>query len=255
MKKIESTEIAVKGVQALAEKPSWIQDNDTRGTENIRKEDMRFPALKIAQSTTPETKRSEAAYIAGLTEGSFFNSITREVYGDETIKIVVINQLGHRNVQFDPADRNVVLDGNVPDGDPRTQFTESIIDGKRVSVKPAATLFYDYLILALVGDAEPDIMTMSLKSTQLKKATALNTILAKSKLPAFAHMFAVTPVPEHKGNNAWYGWRIDTLGWTPEDLGVRASDAYDKFAGKPVVLDAEPDPETEPTPSPDDIPF
>ena len=235
------------------ERPSFIKTGDTRGTENIGVNDIKPPALRIAQSNSPEAKRSEKdKYIDGLTEGMFFNSSTREIYGEGPIQIIVINQLGHRNVEFDPNDKKVVLDFNVPDNDPRTQFSTEVKDGKQVRMKPRATCFYDYLIYVVHDRLE--MMTMSLKSTQLKKAKDFNGKLVGSKMPAFSFLWEVTPVPEHGKGNSWYGLKFAPLGYVSEEQYNVASKQYDKFAGKTAEdlverVDADEDGD------PDKIPF
>lgn len=247
-----------------AELPAHIKRGDTRGTENIGKDDIKFPALKLAQATTPEAKRADAAYLEGLREGDLFNNITREIYGEDPVLLVIVNQLGHRNTQFDPNDRNVVLESDIPDNDPRCQFTEKIEDGKKVRVKPVATKFYDYLVLLVHGQydrktgevlqsRDPELMTLSLKSTQLKKATKLNSVLSLAKLPAFAHLFQARPGPESRGANSWYGWTFDSVGFTSESLYLLAEESYDKFAGKTIAVD-DVEPEG-PAKTDEDIPF
>ena len=250
-----STDIATvvaHRTEALA-LPDYIKKGDVRGSENIQNTDIRFPALKLAQSTTPETKSHKAEFIAGLHEGELFNSVSREVYGDAAIQFVIVNQLGHRNVEFDPGDRNIVIDGNVPDNDPRCEFTEKILDGKKIRVNPVAVRFYDYLLLALIGNREPTLLTLSLKKTQLKKAVGLNSVIKLSKLPAFAHLFTGKPVPESRGDNSWYGWRFDQAGWPTEDLFNLASRYYDQYANRVITVETEPEVESEV--DPEKIPF
>jgi hypothetical protein len=230
--------LTTRGPMGL-ERPSFIKAGDTRGTENIGSNDIRPPALRIAQSNSPEAKRTEKdKYIQGLTEGMFFNSTTREIYGEGPIQIVIVNQLGHRNVEFDPNDKKVVLDFNVPDGDPRTNFTTEVKDGKQVRLKPRATTFYDYLIL-VVTDGRRDLMTMSLKSTQLKKAKDLNTLLAGAKMPAFSFLFDVSLAPEHGKGNSWYGWKFTPAGYVTEELYNECDKLYGKMSGKTIQVDAE----------------
>jgi len=230
--------LIVRGPAAL-ERPSFIKANDTRGTENILTADIRPPALKLAQAMSPEVKRAEPDYIEGLREGELFNSLTQEVYGENAVNLIIVNQLGHRNMEFDPIDRKIVLDGVVPDGDPRTEFTFKEENGQKVRIKPRATKFYDYLILLLLPDREPQLMTLSLKSTQLKKATQLNTLLKLSKLASFAHRFKATPVPERRGNNSWYGWRFDLNGWPTEAEYVEAEACYDRMLYRKIIVEAE----------------
>jgi hypothetical protein len=230
--------IATRGPMGL-ERPSFIKAGDTRGTENIGSNDIRPPALRIAQSNSPEAKRTEKdKYIQGLTEGMFFNSTTREIYGEGPLQIVVVNQLGHRNIEFDPNDKKVVLDFNVADGDPRTLFTTEVKDGKQVRMKPRATTFYDYLIL-VVSEGRRDLMTMSLKSTQLKKAKDLNTLLAGAKMPSFSFLFEVTLAPEHGKGNSWYGWKFTPQGYVDEALYNEADKLYTKMVGKTIQVETE----------------
>lgn len=249
------TALEKRGPVALAERPSFIKEGDLRGTENIGSNDIKPPALRIAQSGTPQTKRAEGAvYIQGLQEGMLFNSLSREIFGEGPISLVVINQLGHRHVEFAPkSEGGGVLDFNVPDGDPRTDFTEGVIDGKKVRLKPAATKFYDYLVFVVLPERSPIMMTMSLKSTQLKKAVDLNTLLKTSKLPSFAFLFNVSTMPEKRGGNSFYGWRFDAAGYVgDEHLYREASDLYDKMKGKKIEVETE---GADPAPADDEIPF
>lgn len=230
-----------QGTTALA-RPSFIKEGDVRGTENIGTADIKPPALRIAQGTSPEIKRAEPQkYIEGLREGEFFNSLTREIYGEGPIDLVFVNQLGHRNVEFDPNDKSVVLDFNVPDGDPRTQFSEAVVDGQKKRVKPKATLFYDYLVYVVHAERPAELMTMSLKSTQLKKARDLNTILSGSKLPAFAHLFRATSVPEKRGSHNFYGWLIQPAGYVTEELYNQASETFDNLKGVQIGVETADD--------------
>lgn len=217
-------------------RPTWIKEGDRRGTENIGTDDIKPPALKLAQSTSKETKRAEATkYIEGLREGEFFNTITKENYGEGPIQLVIINQLGHRHVEFDPVDKEIVIDFNVPDGDPRTEFTNEVKDGKTVRVKPRATKFYDYLVLTIV-EGRRVLMTMSLKSTQLKKAVELNTLLKGAKLPSFAFLFEISAVPEKKGNHNFYGWLFKPVGYVEEEVGRECETIYEQLKGRKIEV-------------------
>lgn len=220
--------------QAMA-LPDYLKVGEKRGTENITSDDIRPPALRLAQGTTPQTKRQQASFIDGLREGMFFNSLSNRIYG-EKVRLIVINQLGHRHVQFAPmAEGGGVIDFNIPDADPRTQF--STVDGKRV--KPAATKFYDYLVFVVTDEGGLELCTMSLKGTQLKKAIALNTTLKTSKLDSFAHLFEAEVVPESKASYNWYGWRISSVGYVSEGQYQAAEAMFNQMKGKKIEVETE----------------
>ena len=250
----QSDKLQNTGPQALgAPRPDFIKKDDVRGTENITTKDIRPPALRIAQAMSPQTKKTHMSYIDGLTEGELFNSMTNQVYGEDAVEIVVINQLGSRHVEFAPMDEGGgVIDFNVPEGDPRTEFTTEMDNGKEKRVKPKATKFYDYLIVLLHGgETKPELMTLSMKSTALKVATKLNTLLLTSKLPSFAMRFKLAPVPDTRGTYSFYNWRIDPAGWVSEGVYEHCSDLYDQLTGKEVTVAREGEEASEAAPNTD----
>lgn len=250
------TALERRGPSSLAERPAWLKDGDVRGTENIGINDVKPPSLKLAQSMSPETKRHEAGYIDGLREGEFFNTVTKEIYGEGPINLVIVQSLGHRHIEFAPRDEGGgVLDFDVKDGDPRTQFTTKEVDGKEVRVKPRATKYYDYLVLVTHDGRESELMSLSFKSTQLKKAIALNTILAGLKMPSFAVQFTATAVPEKKGKDNFYGWKLDLAGYVPEAVYFEAEKCFEQFKDKNIIVSRDgeaPDDAGDPA---SDVPF
>lgn len=246
--------VAKTGSAALA-RPEYIKES-TAGHENIRSKDIKPPALKIAQSSSPETKRSEKdKYVEGLVEGMFFNSLTKEIYGEDPINVVVILPIGVRYTEFDKDGKVVTF--NVAEEDPKTSWTDVVVDGQTVRTKPKATKFWDFLVLALLPGDRRQLMTMSLKSTQLKKADFIVNIIGQSKLPSYAFQFTAAPVPENGNGKSWYGWRF-TQTWPTEEVYLEAEAFYQQVMGKKdgvkkaVVIDVD---QPSAAVHDDDIPF
>lgn len=241
------------GGNFLASRPSFIKES-TAGHEGVHKADVKPPALKLAQSTSPETKRAKPErYIEGLREGELFNSLTKEIYGEDPIKMIIVKPLGHRNVEFDKDGKPVEFD--IPDNDPRTKFTNERIDGKLTRIKPKATKFLDYLILATLPSGKRALMTFALKSTQLRKGVEMNSIILGNSLPCYAYEFTVSVVPESFGTKSWYGFNF-VPGWPSEEVYFEAEKKYEEFKDAKVEVD---DDEAEPVaggePDGEKIPF
>jgi hypothetical protein len=148
-----------------------------------------------------------------------------------------------------------VLDGDVPDGDSRTEFTEEIIDGVKKRVKPLAKKFSDYLILLLhEGDRKPELMTFTLSGTQLRRATDLNTILKLANMPSFAFVIKGSPKPEKRTKGEFYGWAFEPAGWPSEAVYNLAESFYEELKGKQVHVEAADVEEVVPTDG-TEIPF
>ena len=77
--------LATKENDQLATLPEHLRSEfgNKAGKENVGREDMLIPRLAIAQSLSPQLKKSNEAYIPDLEPGQFFNSVNGEVYGDQ----------------------------------------------------------------------------------------------------------------------------------------------------------------------------
>lgn len=244
--------LATVGTRALATVPDYVKEG-IQGKELITAKDIRFPALKLAQSMTPQAKRSDPKYIDGLLEGFLFNTVTQEVYGDKPMSLVVVAYRGRRNTEFDPNDRTVVLETNIPDDDPRCNFT---VGQDGVKKKPSATTFKDFVVVALRDGLDPETLTLSVKGTQLKKVTDLLTMFSTSKFPTYAYLVELTVAPETWKKGAGFGVNFKVKGWAPAEVYAKAAKIYEAAKDAKVVIEDEGDDEpATATGSDDDIPF
>lgn len=243
MAKQSSTALAERDKNTAMAVPSYIKEG-TQGQENIDRSILRPPSLRLAQSGSKETKKGEEGrYIENLVEGEFF--ITPKTYlGEGPLRFCVVTPLGVRHVEFDPDNLGTVLDMDVPEGDPRTLFTEVVKDGKKVRVKPRATKFIDFLVL-VEAEGIWQWAALSFKSTGLKTASDLAGEFVKYKLPTYAHLLELSGFSDHRGSHQFYSMRWDRKGFVPEDVYNQAEQLYAKFAKeggkKAVVLEADAD--------------
>ncbi len=61
------------------------------GLENIDKEDLALPFLKLLQSGSYETKKKHAKYVEGAEPGMFYNTVTKKLYdGEKGIEVIPV---------------------------------------------------------------------------------------------------------------------------------------------------------------------
>ena len=53
------------------------------GLENVDKQDLALPFLKLLQSGSDETKKKHAKYVEGAEAGMFYNTVTKKLYNCE----------------------------------------------------------------------------------------------------------------------------------------------------------------------------
>ena len=61
------------------------------GLENVDKEDLALPFLKLLQSGSDETKKKHAKYVEGAEAGMFYNTVTKKLYnGEKGIEVIPV---------------------------------------------------------------------------------------------------------------------------------------------------------------------
>jgi hypothetical protein len=82
---------ALVSINDSMELPAHLREQTEKlGSENVSSDDIIIPSLKLAQDLTEETKERNGSYIPGLKPGMFFNTVTKEVYGDK-VKVIPIH--------------------------------------------------------------------------------------------------------------------------------------------------------------------
>lgn len=212
-----------------------------RGVENIGVEDVRPPRLTLCQAGTPQRKTDDPKQIPNLQELDLFNNLSNEIYG-RAVRFAVIVMLGHTNIEFWPkgAPQTGVKEFNIPDDDPRCQWTEDK-DGN--TVKPIATKFYNYLVWLV---EQQEAMILSFKSTQLKVGIKLNGLLKLplkiagqiiANPPAWARVYQVDTKMEKDGENSWGGYNLSTIGVTDPKLRAMISKLALDYSKKNIEID------------------
>jgi hypothetical protein len=174
--------------QALA---APLPVRDTRGKEALDDRDIYPSRLTLAQSTSPQTKKRDEAYLEGLEEGQFFNTITGEIYGTGPITFAVVG-IAKRAGVFDEAGK---MTERLAWDDPRCESPGEDASGKWI--KPEGTRIYDYLLVR-VEDGLPvasDVMALSCKKVAFKAAKNLNSLIHKAPGATWETLYTVTAVP------------------------------------------------------------
>lgn len=225
---------------ALAEIPEYLRRADGEppmGLENLERSDMTLPRLGLCQSLTPQRIKSDPKYISGLDEGSFFNTITREVYG-ETVRLVPLLFYKTR-ILFGPMDEGGGLRCQSPDnligiGEPggtciRCPFSQFGSARNGEGKGTACNQFFNYaaLIVEDGGGVTPEgLLVFSLKSSALKVAKDWNALIRIRNLDIFAGVYEVKSVERKNDVGRWYEPVINPAGNVTRETYESAKVAY-----------------------------
>mgnify|MGYP000211720454 CR=1 FL=1 len=251
---------------ALIKIPDYIQQDSNIGKENIEQEDVILPRVRLCQSMSPERKKSNPDFIAGLEEGQFFQKTPPTIYG-ENLLVLPLKRYKTR-IYFRGMTEGGGIICQAPDGLHGTVYGECAKcehqKWQGQGVAPKCTEIYNYI--CILPDYENDLTILSLKSSSIKTARTWNLLLLRSKGPIFANLYAVNSVEEKNAKGNYFSYRIKfavrdpdpkELGSYPTaELYAQAEKLYADLATKTVV--AEPDDaevSQAPEGSDDNVPF
>jgi hypothetical protein len=184
-------------------------DAADREGEQYDLDEIKLPRLTIAQGLSPQMVPGQPEYIKGLTIGDMFNDVTGEIYGSGPLKVVPFFDHTTR-IEFDPNDKKVPLDREVPKGDPRTKWGKNPETGK--GVPPAATEFVEMFSLVVRPGREPEPVVVTIKTTnkhQVKAAKMWRTYINQRGTKIYTGVYELTTMiargTNAKGEATMYG--------------------------------------------------
>lgn len=235
------------------ERPSGLDPNDLAGTEDIGVDEVRLPRLGIAQGLSPQMIPTEGNYIKGLSMFEMFNDVTSAIYGNGPLVVVPVRRSVTR-IEFDPNDRKVPLDREVPAGDPRTKWTKNA-EGK--GEPPRATEFVEFVCILLRRGFAPEPIVVSIKTTNKyqRNAAALWTTFIKLRNTAiYRGMYHITSKSEKgktkEGQDTNFGvFVVKNAGFIPtataagQMLFTMAKNLHESLEGKTIVINRDDTPD------------
>ena len=226
------------GESAIAAPPEYLRkgERDAAGLEYMSSTDVTVPRLGLCQSNSPQRIRNDAKYIEGLTDGEFFNSISRENYGNSVLIVPLLfykSRIRYGKTMGDPL-RCQALDGLHGVGDPGgscltcplAQFGTSEKEGSNA---PACQEFFNYASLVVEdgGRVSPQgLVVFSLKSTAIKVAKEWNSLIRFRNADMFAGIYRIKSAARADGKHNWWTAVVENAGWVSQQAYESAKVAY-----------------------------
>lgn len=244
-KEEEVTDLTKIGeISGTMTRPSFIEEGDMAGTEDITREDVRLPRLAIAQGLSPQVTPGDAQFIDGLQLFDMFNDLSGEIYGKGPLTFIPVRR-DVRRIEFIPrSEGGGIVDMDVPAGDPRLKWT---VDNG-VKRPPAATTFIEFVILLLRPNKAPEPIVLSIKGTNKHNRRAsdqLTTFIKLRNLPIYAGLYRVDTLVPAKNDKGTFGVpRVKNAGNIPDNPVGRAlyefsKKFHDSLEGKTIVVQRE----------------
>lgn len=178
-KKKTSKKMATKPDNAMAV-PSFINEEDNRGDENVTNDDILIPRLELAQALSDCVKKKNPAYIEGVEVGDFYNSLTRQVYGEEAFFVPVLFE----KVYAVWIDRE--SGGGFRGQYPTPEEAQAVADAEEKAAEVVDTGMHYGLVVN--GDSVEQV-TIPMSRSKMKASRNLNSLCRMTPGPRFAQVY------------------------------------------------------------------
>jgi hypothetical protein len=250
------------------------------GLEDVRPDDLAMPMFKLLQSLSPETKKSDPAYVQGASEGQWFDSVGRGVY--DSIVFIPARYVTHYLEWKTRKDGGGLVANHGADRSVLSRCHRDPETGREVTpegteIVPTATWYGIVYTGELDGKTIPlnKQAVITLSGTQQKVSRKWVSDAASIKLstkdgrmftpPLFSMAYKLGSVPTKNDQGSWSLASFERAGWVLDfDNGKELFDAAKAFSL--VAQDMQPAQVTDESSSPraiahnntvpnDDIPF
>ena len=197
----------------------FVQDSGM-GLENIDKDDLALPFLKLLQSSSNETKKKHANYVEGAEAGMFYNTVPKKLYnGEKGIEVIpCFYKLTYP--EWAPFERKEGRPVNPDRGPEILAKTKKDSAGKDVLDNGNQIIKTANHFVIINGD-NPEKALMAMKSTQLKVSRGWNSLMQDQfendpktnkavPAPMFSRIYRLSSV-EHSGSFTWHGYKVSLI--------------------------------------------
>jgi hypothetical protein len=246
-KKEEAKALAVvkpksAAIAVLQDRPAHLAKREgqaPRGLEGFEQSDLTLPRLSLCQSGSPQRKKQNAKYIAGLEEGEFFNSITGTRYGTEVlfvpffwyksrIKFIDFEEGGGIDCQS--------FNGKTGGKHSPASCAECPFSQFQDDNAPECDLIYNYPGY-VIHDGKLDTAVLSLKSTGIKVAKQFNSLMSLKGDDAFTYAYKITSAGASAKGNDFQTLTIANAGYTDTPTYEAAEKSFTALKGKKIEVD------------------
>ena len=214
-----SNTVATKKEGSLPAKIDFISDAGA-GLENIDKDDLALPFLKLLQTGSDETKKKHANYVEGAEAGMFYNTVTKKLYsGEKGIEIIpCFYKLTFP--EWAPFERKEGRPVS-PDRGPEILATTKKNDKGKDVLENGNEIIKTANHFVIINGDKPEKALMAMKSTQLKVSRGWNSVMQDQfesdpktnknvPAPMFSRFYKLNSV-ENSGSFTWHGYKVSLL--------------------------------------------
>lgn len=199
--------------------------------DQVSKEDLPRPSLRILQSGSPQVNEKDAKYVEGAKMGMIFNTSTRGLYpGEEEAEqlVILIAKYWPKYIEWLPGRKGFVAEHEIgseitlPENITIATEDEKRVEYSKISGNVLVKTAVYYCLAFLAGSTEPEEVVIDMSSSNWLTARLLNAHFQNAKVndgagnlvPGPTFTWAYQLYHEYKQNDksqSWYIWNFKPL--------------------------------------------
>jgi len=217
-KKTESKNVAV----ANETMPDFLKNMENRGSEQVDHNDLVIPRVEVAQSLSRVRKKNSSAYIEGIEEGMLYNSVTRELYGNEVLVVPVFfmkEYLLWRDQQ---------LGGGFGGAFKDQKEAEDVVATFEAPKEWGVVMTHQHFCLLVKPNGSAEEVVISMAKSKLKVSRKFNSLVRINGGDRFSRIYKLIGIAdENQQGQEFYNLDIRNVGFVTEPLYRHAEKVYD----------------------------
>lgn len=203
--------------------------DQSRGSENITADDLVIPRIDLVQSLSPARDKNEPEYIEGAEEGMFFNSVTRELYGESIVVVPVYYR--HMYSCWIARERGGGGSGGFRGAFMTRQEAQDRVDeGDRDREEIEIIDTGEHLVL-IVHEDRVEEAVLSMARSKAKVSKRWNSLVRIAGGDRFSRAYELGSVQDTNDNgDKYYNIAIKLAGYPPKHIYEQAEGLYEEIA-------------------------
>lgn len=213
--------------------PAYMNPTSHRGSENVSSDDLTIPRLSLIQDLSPQRKKSDPEYIDGAEEGMFFNTVSKELYG-ESVTFIPCFFTKEWNIW-----KTVKAGGGFCGSFATQEEAEAEFANEEYANKVDKEGNCEYEIvdtaqhygLVLHEDRAPEEIVISMTKSKMKVNRNFNSMIRLNGGDRFSRAYKITSVPDQNSAGQDYlNMKIAPLGFVSEEVYHAGEKLYESVA-------------------------
>lgn len=219
-------EVMKKSELVSDQRPDWMKNDSSRGSEEVTSNDVTLPRLQIIQDLSKQHKKNKEEYIEGAEVGDFFNTATQQLYKESTLIVPVYFRTEW--IIWKDQEAGGGFFGAYPnEREAKAELPNAVKSGGGTP-EQYEIVDTDVHFVLLVNEQDPtdvEQVVISMAKSQKKVSRNLNTMAKIAGGDRFSRMYRLaTFTDKNKAGQEFMNWAVKPVGWVNEDL-YRAAEA------------------------------